>query len=73
MQGRINKVFDDRHYGWLRDINNEDWFFHFDDILDLPVVEKGVVVSFDKGIHQGKTKAVNIRRLTAQQLLGGEQ
>jgi hypothetical protein len=74
MQGRITKVFPDRHYGWLQQIpNGEYWFFHFDDAVKIPLVEKGVFVQFERGTNQGRVKATNLRPLTPVAVLGGAQ
>ena len=72
MQGRITKFFADRHYGWIHQLDNgRYWFFHLDDVVGVPNVEKGALVQFEAGKHQGKDKAVNVRKLTAIDLLSG--
>jgi cold shock CspA family protein len=74
MQGTILTFYPERRYGFLQDIKTgADYFFHRGDVKEEIVPVNGALVSFDLGQHAGRTKAVNVRRLTPQQLLGGEQ
>ena len=73
MQGKITRFFPDRHFGFIRELETgNEWFFHEDDTA-LSAIERGVLVTFQAGKYNGKPKAVNIRKLTPAEILGGAQ
>jgi cold shock CspA family protein len=74
MQGTILTFYPERRYGFLQDIKTgADYFFHRGDVQEQIVPRNGALVSFDLGQHAGRTKAVNIRKLTPMEVLGGGQ
>lgn len=71
MEGKLIRYFPDRTFGYLRELDiGKDWFFHFDDCGDFSI-SPGVFVTFQAGDRKGREKAIDVRLLTAAQILGG--
>ena len=71
MQGKITRFFDERRFGFIRDGDGHDHFFHIDDIADETIPTPGLRVTFRIGMHKSRTKAVGVRTLTPAVVLGG--
>jgi cold shock CspA family protein len=73
MRGTIKSLKE--RFGWLRDSDGADTFFHFDDVdpSDLPRLQVGIVVSFELGSFKGRSKAIFVKPLTksVRDLLAG--
>jgi cold shock CspA family protein len=67
--GVVTNILYERGYGFIRDENNEDRFFHADDVRDIPFRElrPQTVVTFDPIEHPYRRpgsgrRAVNIQK-----------
>lgn len=61
--GRVVSFFPQRNYGFIHGEDGNEYFFHILDIADGRIPPKGSLVAFQTSEYQGKTKAVNVRRL----------
>jgi cold shock CspA family protein len=72
MQGNILKFYPERRYGFLQDTETGvDYFFHRGDVLEEKVPHTGALVSFELTEYNGRKKAINIRTVTATEVLSG--
>jgi cold shock CspA family protein len=75
MRGIIKSLKVEKRFGWLRDADGADTFFHFDDVdpADLPRLQLGAAVTYELGSFKGRSKAILVKPLTksVRDLLAG--
>lgn len=62
LEGRITRFYEERRFGYIRDSEGRDHFFHADDLSDGTTPAPGVRVHFRVGLYKGRQKAIDVRR-----------